>query len=464
MNRVFVQVLPVLAIVALGACSSNAMNQSLFPHNPYAAQQSAALPPDALAGSASGDVPFRSPNPVRRLCPTPGTAERMQCFAMVRTDVTLSAAFDTDVRDEAEKCPFEGEAYCPNDLQAAYDLPSLKAGSDRVVAIVDAYGYKHAAPDLAVYRKTMGLKPCVTETKCLRIVNQEGNPSPLPPEPPPSDDWKGEQATDLDMVSAICPNCRIILVQTNSDYTSDLYPGVKTAGRFARYVGASWGGAESGPDNSDFHQNGVVISAAAGDNGGGGKYGGGPLQPCTYTYVVCVGGTHLVRAGNKRGWNENVWNDLNFDECGNGNSPCGATGSACSRKISKPAWQNDTGCKMRSAADTSVTASLRAPVAVYISEEGGSCPAQCFYGYGGTSVATQIISAVYALAGNASSQSGGMYLWKHHAGHVNDVTMGNNTDPAIGSFCASSVKYICVARAGFDGPTGWGTPEGVEAF
>ena len=119
---------------------------------------------------------------------------------------------------------------------------------------------------------------------------------------------------------------------------------------------------------------------------------------------------------------------------------------------------------MRSAADTSATASLRAPVAVYISEEGGSCPAYCFYAYGGTSVSTQIISAVYALAGNASSQSGGMYLWKHHAGHVNDVTMGNNIDPGIGVVCASSVKYICVARVGFDGPTGWGTPEGVEAF
>ena len=223
------------------------MNQSLVPHNPYAAQQSAGLPPDALAGSASGDVPFRSPNPVRRLCPTPGTAERMQCFAMVRTDVTLSAAFDGDVRDEAEKCPFEGEAYCPDDLQAAYDLPSLKAGSDRVVAIVDAYGYNHAASDLAVYRKTMGLKPCVTATKCLRILNQQGNPSPLPPEPPPSDDWKGEQATDLDMVSAICPNCRIVLIQTDNDYTSNLYPGVKTAGTLCAVYRCFLGRRRVGP-------------------------------------------------------------------------------------------------------------------------------------------------------------------------------------------------------------------------
>ena len=440
------------------------MNQSLVPQNPSAAQQSAALPPDALTGPASGDVPFRSSNPVRRLCSTPGTADRMQCLAMVRTDIMLNAAFVDDVRGAAETCPFKREAYCPDDLQAAYDLPSLKAGDDRVVAIVDAYGYKHAASDLAVYRKTMGLKACLTGTKCLRILNQQGNPSPLPPEPPPSDDWKGEQATDLDMVSAICPNCRIVLIQTDNDYTSNLYPGVKTAGRFANYIGASWGGAESGSDNPDFHQAGVVISAAAGDDGGGGKFGGGPLQPCTYTYVVCVGGTHLVHAGNKRGWDETVWNDWNFDRCGSGHSPCGATGSACSTKITKPPWQTDTGCTMRSAADTSATASLRAPVAVYISEEGGTCPKQCFFAYGGTSVATQIISGVYALAGNAGAQTGATSLWKHHTGNLNDVTMGNNTDPGIGVTCASAVKYICVARVGFDGPTGWGTPEGVGAF
>jgi hypothetical protein len=432
-NRRFVQALPVLAIVALAACSGGPTNQSLVPQNSSATTQSAAMPPDALTGPASGDVPFQSSNPVRRLCSTPGTAEHMQCFAMVRTDIMLNAAFVDEVRGMAEKCPFTGEAYCPDNLQA-------------------------------VYRKTMGLKPCVTATKCLRILNQQGNSSPLPPEPPPSDDWKGEQATDLDMVSAICPNCRIVLIQADNDFTSNLYPAVKTAGRFAKYIGASWGGTESGPDNPDFHQPGVVISAAAGDNGGGGRYGGGPLQPCTYTYVVCVGGTHLVQASNKRGWDETVWNDWNFDRCGNGYSPCGATGSACSTQISKPSWQTDTGCKMRSAADTSATASLRAPVAVYISEEGGTCPQQCFFAYGGTSVATQIISGVYALAGNAGAQTGATRLWKHHAGNLNDVTMGNNTDPKIGVFCASAVKYICIARAGFDGPTGWGTPEGVGAF
>ncbi len=346
------------------------------------------------------------------------------------------------------------------------NLPSLTAGKDKVVAIVDAYGYRHAASDLAYFRKTMGLKACDTSTKCLRIVNQNGSPSPLPGEPPSSQSgWLVEESIDLDMVSGICPKCKIIIVQANNNNTTNLYTGVKTAGRLgAKYIGASWGGSEAGGDNPIFHQPGIVISASAGDEGGGVKFGGGPVQPCTYTYVVCVGGTHLARdSQNKRHWHETVWNDWNLDQCGSGSSPCGATGSACSRVIPKPAWQNDTGCKMRSAADTSADASLRTPVIGYNSELGCSPPG-CFWLVGGTSVSTQIISAVYALAGNASTQSGAERIWKHHAGNVYDVSSGNNIDPKLGVNCASPVKYICTARVGFDGPTGWGTPAGIGTF
>lgn len=386
----------------------------------------------------------------------------MECLALVRTDMTPHVGMMPDIGGAGPSCPFTGSGYCASDIQDAYGLPSSKAGGGKTVAIVDAYGYHHAASDLAYYRKTMGLKPCATGTGCLRILNQQGRSSPLPQEPPPSDDWRGEESLDLDMVSAVCPNCKIILIQTNNNLTSNLFAGVKEAGVLgAKYIGASWGNGPEGGDNSIFHQPGVVITAAAGDNGGGHKYGGGPIQPCTYTYVVCVGGTHLVRAHNSRGWSETVWNDWNYDACG---GPCGATGSACSTKIAKPAWQTDSGCHMRSAADTSATASLRTPVIVYNTEIGACSKADCFWAFGGTSASTQIIIGVYALAGNAASQQGAMYLWKHHKNHVWGVTSGNNIDPAIGVTCASAVHYICYAQVGFDGPTGLGTPKGVTAF
>lgn len=462
MNRAIVQSLSLLAVAVLAACSSHSASQSFLPQNgALALQQNGALPSDELAGPASGEVPFRTSNPIRQLCAQP-TPDRMQCLAEVRTDFAPMAQEGMQPDANGQKCPFQpGQGYCPIDLQQAYNLPSLSKGNGRVVAIVDAYGYHNAASDLAYFRKTMGLKACTTGTKCLRIVNQNGQTSPLPKEPPPSDDWKGEQSLDLDMVSGICPNCKIILVQSNDDFTNNLDAGVKTAGRLgAKFIGASWGNGPEGGDNPTFHQVGVVISAAAGDNGGGTKYGGGPIQPCTYSTVVCVGGTHLVRANNKRGWSETVWNDWNFDDCG---GPCGATGSACSKKIAKPAWQTDRGCTMRSAADTSATASLRTPVITYNSEEGCN-PPQCFFGFGGTSASTQIISAIFALGQNAGNGTGASYVWKHAAGNLYDVLKGNNLDPARGVNCASPVQYICTARAGYDGPTGLGTPHGVGAF
>lgn len=471
MNRVIVRASALLAIVAVAACSSGPLSSTL-PSQQSAMQSSAVVTSDELVGPASGDIPFRGSDPVRQLCPAPVGTDTMQCFAMVRTDVvpqlTSLAEVTSDATEidhpAAEKCPFQpGSGYCPNELQAAYNLPSLKNGNHRVVAIVDAYGYQKAASDLAVFRNTMGLPACGTASGCLRIVNQNGGTG-LPAEPPPSDDWKGEQSLDLDMVSAICPNCRILLVQTNDALTNDLYAGVDEAAKLgAKYVSLSWGSGERGSASSTFQHSGVVIVAAAGDNGGGGP-NGGPQQPCSYASVVCVGGTHLAHAGNKRGWTETVWNDWTYDRCGNGTQPCGATGSGCSADVPKPAWQNDHGCTKRSEADVAADASLRTPVITYNSEESGCSPSSCYWAYGGTSASTPMIAATFALAGNASVQTGAKSIWKHKGGTMNDVTKGNNVDPNIGVSCDSSVGYICTARPGYDGPTGWGSPNGIGAF
>jgi Subtilase family len=472
-NRAIVLALPLSAILVLCSCSSGSMSQSLPPQN--ASQSATLISPNALAGATGGDNPFRTSNPVRRLCP-PASGARMECLAMERTDVRPSleagAAAQMVGAASSETCPFpppsdEG-GYCPNDLQAAYKLPSLTAGKDQVVAIVDAYGYDHAASDLAKFRSTMGLKACGTADKCLRILNQEGKTSPLPPQPPASDDWKGEESLDLDMVSGICPNCKIVLIQATNDDTSNLYAGVAEAGKLAKYVGNSWGGTPVSSDDPVFHQPGVVITAAAGDEGGGNKFGGGPEIPCAYTYVVCVGGTHLAKdPSSKRGWSERVWNDFTLDECGSkGTSNCGATGSGCTTVIAKPSWQTDrTGkhCTGRSEADVSASSSLSDPVIIYNSEEDGCKPPECFFLYGGTSEATQIVSAVFALAANPASQTGAAGIWKHHA-ELYNVTKGDNIDPSRGDTCASSVAYICTARKGYSGPVGWGTPDGVGAF
>ena len=158
------------------------------------------------------------------------------------------------------------------DLQDAYKLdPTLDPGA--TIAIVDAFGYAKAEADLNVYRAQYGLGKCTIDSGCLTIVNQDGNASPLPPEPPSNDDWTTETALDLDMASAACPKCKLLLVQANSDQDEGLFLAQATAARLgATVISDSWGGAETTDDPSLQYEHyfdlpNVGIFVAAGDHG-----------------------------------------------------------------------------------------------------------------------------------------------------------------------------------------------------
>ncbi len=85
--------------------------------------------------------------------------------------------------------------------------------------------HPHLASDLAVYRKQYGLPPCTAASGCLRIVNQQGKPSPVP-RPDPTG-WGVEATLDVSMVSAACPLCRILVVEANGP-TSATSPRPRT--------------------------------------------------------------------------------------------------------------------------------------------------------------------------------------------------------------------------------------------
>jgi len=75
--------------------------------------------------------------------------------------------------------------------------------------------------------------------------------------------------------------------------------------------------------------------------------------------------------------------------------------------------------------------------------------------FGGTSVASPIIASVYGLAGNAATIDANDFPYQH-TGSLFDVTSGRN------GTCTPT--QLCTARAGWDGPTGLGTPNGIGAF
>jgi subtilase family serine protease len=392
----------------------------------------AALAPVAQAATGPTTGSTTTHYSSRRVCSTP-TKGQAACFALRRTD----AAAATNTQRMADAMEAAGAArpaatapsgYTPADIQAAYKLPAQNGGG-RTVAIVDAYDDPTAEQDLAVYRSQFGLPACTTANGCFTKMNQNGSTTSFPVK---NGGWAQEISLDLDMVSAACPTCQILLVEASSASFTNLATAVNRAAAEPRVVAISnsYGGTDS-PDRSAYDHPGIAITTSSGDGGYGVEY------PAASPHVTAVGGTSLKRASNTRGFTETAWS---------------GAGSGCSAYNSRPGFQSATvtGCSRRAVADVSAVADPNTGVAVYDSTayQGTSGWLQ----FGGTSASSPIIASVYALAG-ANYTNAYPYT---HTSSLFDVTSGSN------GTCSPS--QLCTARPGWDGPTGLGTPNGVGAF
>ena len=349
------------------------------------------------------------------------------CFALKRTDKKAHAM-------AANGLP---SGYGPADLDSAYSLPA-SGGSGQTVAIVDAQDDPNAESDLATYRSTYGLPACTTDNGCFKKIDQNGGSA----YPTADEGWAGEISLDVDMVSAVCPDCHILLVEATSANMNDLGTAVNQAvSQGAKFVSNSYGGSEDGSegqsDSTYFDHPGVAITASSGD----GAYSAGTEYPASSQYVTAVGGTSLTKDSSSRGWSESVW----------GTSDTEGAGSGCSQDVAKPSWQTDTDCANRMVADVSAVADPATGVAVYQTYGGNGWAV-----YGGTSASSPIIASVYALAGTPGSNDVPASYPYAHTGNLNDVTSGSNG--------SCSPDYYCTAGQGYDGPTGLGTPNGLTAF
>jgi Fibronectin type III domain len=348
--------------------------------------------------------------------------------------------------DASEPTP---AGYLPSELQAAYGLTAASAsdGATQTVALVDAYDDPNAEADLAVYRSQFGLAACSTANGCFAKVNQTGGTS----YPSPNTGWSEEISVDLDMVSAICPHCHILLVEASSPTFGNLGAAEDYAAAHANAVSNSYGAEQFSEEtalDSYYTHSGVVITASAGDSGERAEY------PASSPFVTAVGGTSLTKAEKTpRGWSETVWSD---------------TGSGCSEYEPEPEWQpHTTTCSHRTVADVSADANPNTGVAVYDSyKETG------WLVFGGTSVASPIIASVYALAGEAShftvtsadsDAAEDLYL---DSASLNKVTSGENG--TCGTYLCNAADSLASYEGheyfDYNGPTGNGTPNGIGAF
>jgi subtilase family serine protease len=405
MKKLFV---PVLALLVMAASAASAQ----------------ALPHSSAQGLSH-----------RNACGVPA-ADSARCFAKVVTHddgTTFDAA-------PAAGTGAQPAGWGPADLKSAYNLPDFSGTP--TVAIVDAYDNPNAESDLAAYRSQYGLTPCTSggTNPCFTKVNQNGVAGSYPVA---DTGWAEEIALDLDMVSSACPSCHILLVEASSNSFTNLMAGVDTAAARADVVAISnsYGANEfSGETTYDSHFNhpGKAITVSSGDSGYGAEY------PAASRYVTATGGTSLSRSTTApRGWTESAWS---------------GAGSGCSAYESKQPWQPAGTCTRRTIADVSSVSNPNTGVAVYDT-----------YGdpgwmvFGGTSAAAPFIAGVYAAGGVPAATQETSLPYTRSSSFLNDVLSGSNGRCTTGKKNTGSA-YLCTAGAGYDGPTGLGTPNGVGAF
>jgi len=358
----------------------------------------------------------------RAVCPGPSAPGTVRCHAHVVTDKEGNA--------KVRLSPFATNGgNTSDDLRGAYKITGTGSATT-TVAIVDAYGYDNAERDLGIYRTQMGLPACTTANGCFRKVNQSGVQGNYPKQ---NTGWAQETALDLDMVSAMCPGCHVLLVEATSNSFANLAAAVNTAAAApgVHAISNSYGGGESGSATYEpsYNHAGIAVTVSTGDSGYGVQF------PASSPHVVAVGGTSLTISGDPRGWSETVWS---------------GAGSGCSTVYAKPSWQTDTGCARRTVGDVSAVADPNTGVAVY----GPVNPHNSgWLVFGGTSVAAPLIAGVYGVNGGSVNYGSDPYA---HTSQLFDVTSGSNGN------CGGS--YLCTFKVGYDGPSGLGTPNGSTAF
>jgi MYXO-CTERM domain-containing protein len=343
----------------------------------------------------------------------------------------------------------------PTDIRTAYNIPSSASAAGKIVALVELPS-THALADVNAYRSAFGiptLPSCPTDssgvptpggTACFARVGEDGTVNTVT-----SSDcagWSGETGLDMDMVSAACPDCSIVLVEANNTNDLDAMNSIAATVVHASAVSNSWGAPESGGDDqTPYSSSGILTLAASGDTGylNEGEGANAANFPASSIYVLAVGGTTLEKSGGSYG--EVVWND---------GSEGGAGGSGCSQEFSMPSWQTSSGfgfggCSKRASVDVSAAAEF-APssegggIAAYDADDGG------WNAVVGTSAASPLVAAIMVRLGLGGADQ--HELFYGHIGDFNDITSGSND---LGGSCGT---LMCSAGTGWDGPSGLGSP------
>ena len=426
---------------------------------PAARAQGAPVVSDAVASrmaAALRDGHLAEQTSTHRLCAT----NHLRCDAEVVTAAGTSKPISSS----------RPIGYGANDLTKAYDLIGAKPGSG-TVAIVDLAAYPTAAADLAKYRSKYHLPACTASSGCFTAKRYDGGAALKPAKSKLGREIEEEIAVetslDLDMASASCPSCKLILLQVPPH---DLISGSKaglhaaevkfaTAVRTAKSLGATSVSISYGFPADNFTNTGrparlmdvrgIAVTASTGDGGANVTF---PLWPAALRSVIAVGGTSLSRSQTTKQYSEAAWS---------------YAGSGCTTDLARAFGQPSSvarNCKgHRASADISAVADPQTGVAVYDGYAPFSHTPYKWIVVGGTSASSPYIAGLYSRAGVPAGVHGPNKLYGAPASAFHDVTVGGNAPRGACTRFGISER-VCMADVGWDGPTGRGTPVGLAPF
>lgn len=397
----------------------------------------------AVSASAASKVIIKD----QASCAKPSKG-RVACLAIKRT--LFLNGVSGKIRPQASIQPLGGIAYGANQLRKAYGVTEVGARF-KVIAVVDAYHSASAYQDLVDYRAMYNLGPIDNCTKqdlpgmegsvitevpsgknpCFMQLDQNGRVAVN--HDTQDDGWAQETSLDIEMATAICPHCSILLVEAKIPTMANFDRAVAVAGEFkgVKSISNSYGGSDNGefkyPAFAAAAEKGIAVVASSGDSGYGAS------APASFASVIAVGGTTLRLDARGKWDSETAWTKA---------------GSGCSTYNRAASWQPvfRTGCAGKLTADVAAVADPATGVAV--AYDGG------WYTFGGTSVAAPIIAGMYAIGPDFGNSAGAFTV--ANSDKLHDITEGSNG--------RCDVNYWCNARIGWDGPTGLGTPIGSDAF
>ncbi len=483
-------------------------------------EPSAPLPPSNYTVRAVCPTPALGQSSCLALKLVPRTAQaRAHTHPLVANRSTPSAAPSPAAGDFGLR---------PQDLHRAYQLPNEAQTAQTVAVVdayndptaeddLNAYDKEFGLPQCTSangcftqvnQRGETGSPPFPTSPQELQEAREGKAIEPKEAEEEQeeaeeAEGWGVEISLDIETVRATCQSCKIVLVESDSTSDEDLFQAEQTAVSLgAEEISNSWGGPECGEgglgvecidDSPAFEHPGVVITASAGDDGylsWDSPQAGFAEFPASSPHVVAVGGTRLSLKHDGAWSEETVWND--GGESKGLRDGFGAGGGGCSVQFSAQPWQQNVadwpvGCEGRRAvSDVSADADPYTGFAVH--DSSAACGEELEHHWctiGGTSLASPLIASVFALAGGAHSvENPARTLYENEVaspGSLHDVTEGSNgkcsqpfdeeTEPgesgcteAEEGEASCSSQAICLARSGYDGPTGVGTPNGIAAF